>query len=104
MHDPRASAVPETCSISDGRRDDLARSRDRWRMLAIGAIALAAGFVLGGMGQAASRAKLAAIVLDPSRSSGRWSSSLISVDETGKVFYLNTARPQPAWEPFQYSP
>lgn len=83
---------------------ELERSRNRWRSLAIGVAALAAGFALGGMGQAASRAKLAAIVLDPSRSSGRWSSTLISVDETGKVFYLNTSKPQSAWEPFQFSP
>jgi hypothetical protein len=89
---------------TSARLSQLEQSRNRWRTAAIGIAALAAGLALGGMGQAASRAKLAAIVLDPSRSSGRWSSTLISVDETGKVFFLDTSKPQSAWQPFQFSP
>lgn len=83
---------------------DSERARSRWRILAIASAACLLGVLVGGAGQAASRRPLQAVVLDPSRSSGRWNATLLGVDETGKVYYLNTTKPQTAWEPFQYSP
>ena len=78
-------------------------SASRWRLIAVGTIACAGGIVLGGMQQVSTR-KLQAIVLDPSRSSGRWNSTLLAVDESGKVYSLNTSKPQTVWEAFMYSP
>lgn len=86
------------------RLRDAERARTRWRTLAIASVACIAGVVIGGAGQAASRRPLQAVVLDSSRSSGRWSATLLGVDDSGKVYYLNTTKPQTAWEPFQYSP
>jgi len=48
--------------------------------------------------------KPVSIVLDPSRGSGRWSSSLLAVDDDGNVFVLDTTRPQTFWRRFEFSP
>ncbi|MEY4820380.1 MAG: hypothetical protein RLY72_32, partial [Planctomycetota bacterium] len=39
-----------------------------------------------------------------SQSSGRSSSTLIAVDETGKLFALDTSKPKSTWEPYKFSP
>lgn len=110
-----------TCSKCSGRRrsadlhrmtntsstdasERLLRSRDRWRLLAIGLACTAAGFAAGGMQGAPRRAPLVAAVVDTSRPSGRWNSTLLGLDETGKVYALNTTKPQSVWEVFTYSP
>lgn len=82
----------------------LERSRARWRLLAVALCGCGVGAVAAGAGQAASRRPLQAIALDDSRGSGRWNSTLLAVDDSGKVYFLNTTKPQSAWEPFQYSP
>ena len=76
-------------------------SRARWRTVAL--VAVGAGFVLGGMQQVSSR-KIQAIALDASQSSGRSSSTLIAVDDTGKLFALDTSKPKSTWEPYKFSP
>lgn len=48
--------------------------------------------------------KPVSVVLDPSRGSGRWSSSLLAVDADGQVFVLDTTRPQTFWRRFEFSP
>jgi hypothetical protein len=78
-------------------------SRARWRTVALVAVGVGAGFVLGGMQQVSSR-KIQAIALDPSQNSGRSSSTLIAVDETGKLFALDTSKPKSTWEPYKFSP
>jgi len=78
-------------------------SRARWRTVALVAVGVGAGFVLGGMQQVSSR-KIQAIALDATQRSGRSSSTLIAVDDTGKVFFLDTSKPKSAWEPYKYSP
>lgn len=51
-----------------------------------------------------SRCKPVSIVLDPSRGSGRWNSTLLAVDADGVVYSLDTSRPQAVWRRFQFSP
>lgn len=51
-----------------------------------------------------SRCKPVSIVLDPSRGSGRWNSTLLAVDADGLVYSLDTSRPQAVWRRFQFSP
>lgn len=98
-----SSATNSTVDLA-ARLLDAERARSRWRVLAIASAACLAGVLVGGAGQATSRRPLQAVVLDSSRSSGRWNATLLGVDDTGKVYYLNTTKPQTAWEPFQYSP
>lgn len=58
---------------------------------------------MGAMQQVSCR-KIQAIALDATQSSGRSSSTLIAVDDTGKLFFLDTSKPKSAWEPYKYSP
>lgn len=50
------------------------------------------------------RCKPVSIVLDPSRGSGRWNSTLLAVDSDGVVYSLDTSRPESVWRRFQFSP
>lgn len=60
----------------------------------------------GDAGQQPARAncKPVSIVLDPSRGSGRWNSSLLAVDGDGGVYILDTTRQQTFWRRFEFSP
>ena len=83
----------------------LERSRSRWRMLAIGLLGTAAGAVLAGaVMPTAAPTDVAAVVLEPTKSSGRWNSTLLAVMENGDIMYLDTSRPQTKWVPYEYSP
>lgn len=103
------------------QRDDsgaLERSRNHWRLIAVGMICLVSGAIL----MAASRSGTSdpahmvqdspsrdkggfvAVVLDPNKSSGRWASTLLAVEGDGDIFYLDTTRPNSNWAPYTYSP
>lgn len=51
-----------------------------------------------------SNCKPVSIVLDPSRGSGRWNSTLLAVDTDGQVYMLDTTRQQTFWRRFEFSP
>lgn len=60
-----------------------------------------------GGGQAAapeSQPRLVNVVLDPTRGSGRWNSTLLALDSQGRIWSLDTSRPVSRWIPFQFSP
>lgn len=107
--------------MNAGQNDDsgaLKRSRDHWRLSAVGMICLVSGAIL----MAASRSGpsdsahlvqdspghdkngFVAVVLDPNKSSGRWASTLLAVKGNGDIFYLDTTRPDSNWAPYIYSP
>jgi hypothetical protein len=67
------------------------------------AASLLAGIALGGW-QAQPSRKLQAIVLEPSQSSGLWSSRLLAVDADGTISYLDTTKQPSEWRKFKYSP
>jgi len=81
----------------------LERSRARWRTIALALAALGTGFALGGMQEPPPR-KLQAIVLDPTKSSGHWNSTLIAVDADGTISYLDTSRQVSEWKKHRFSP
>ena len=96
----------------------LERSRDHWRLIAVGMVCL----VVGAMLMAASRSDssdsahlvqdsptenkdgFVAVVLDPIKASGRWASTLLAIKADGDIFYLDTTRPNSNWAPYVYSP
>lgn len=88
----------------------LERSNRVLTLILTGALGIGAGAVMVAAQQAVPPVKQApsckpvSIVLDPSRSSGRWSSTLLAVDADGIVYSLDTSRPQPVWGRFQFSP
>ena len=103
------------------QKDDsgaLERSRDHWRLIAVGMICLVSGAILMAASRrgtsdpahmvqdSPSRDKggFVAVVLDPNKSSGRWASTLLAVEGDGDIFYLDTTRPNSNWAPYTYSP
>ena len=83
----------------------LERSRGRWRMIATGVIGLGAGAMLAGaMQDVPVPAEVVSVVLEPTRSSGRWNSTLLAVKDNGEIVYLDTSRPKTQWVPFEFSP
>lgn len=98
--------------------DRLARSRDLWRLTAVGMICLVAGAMLvaashrgpsdsAHVGQDSpnkSTDGFVAVILDPNKGSGRWASTLLAVKGDGEIFYLDTTRPNTNWAPYMYSP
>jgi hypothetical protein len=91
-------------NASDSAVSNMQRSRDRWRLLTVALVCMGCGVFIGGMQSAPKRQPLQAIALDDSRSSGRWNSTLLAVDPTGKVYALDTTKPKAEWEVFMYSP
>ena len=102
-HESNQTGVPHG-ETSKTALQDLHRSRDRWRLIAVALLCTGGGVIAGGMQSAPKRQPLQAIALDPSRSSGRWSATLLAVDQTGKVYSLDTTKPKAEWEVFVYSP
>lgn len=96
----------------------LERSRDLWRLIALGMICLVGGAMLmaasGNDGpNSAQRVQdspnqdnggFVAVVLEPNKGSGRWASTLLAVKGNGEIFYLDTSRPSTNWAPYMYSP
>lgn len=115
MTDVTTMTSPTTSPEIERRIGRLERT-NRILMLALtGAIGIGAGAAMVGAQRAASPPpppvqkqvasnKLVSIVLDPSRSSGRWNSTLLAVDSEGVVYSLDTSRPQSVWGRFQFSP
>lgn len=114
------AALPATCPQSDSASTAarLARLERTNRLLLtalVGAVGIGAGAAMMAARQGApsdapaaqaagSTCKPVSIVLDPSRGSGRWSSTLLAVDAEGVVYSLDTSRPQAVWRRFQFSP
>lgn len=103
------------------REASLRRELRLWRLGACCLISLLAGIggTLGaasigtsqqsnsGGGQAAApdaQPRLVNVVLDPTRGSGRWNSTLLALDSQGRIWSLDTSRPVARWVPFQFSP
>lgn len=97
----------------------LERSNRILSLALVGALGLVVGAALFGARQGASGSrqggdaaksaqqatcKPVSIVLDPSRGSGRWSSTLMAVDGDGIIYALDTTRPQSVWRRFEFSP
>lgn len=81
----------------------LETSRARWRTVACCLGCLAVGLVLGGMVQNREPRPIG-VALDTASGSGRWSATLYTVNDDGKVYMLNTVRPDARWELMKYSP
>lgn len=109
----------------DRRLARLERSNRLLSLALVGAIGVVAGAVMmaasqsgagasqgGGARQGGNAAtpqdrsncKPVSIVLDPSRGSGRWNSTLLAVDTDGQVYMLDTTRQQTFWRRFEFSP
>ncbi len=103
------------------REEVLRRQVGRWRLAACCLVSLLAGIggTIGATSSPSTQApsaggapaagqdaspKLVAVVLDPSRSSGRWSSTMLALDSFGRIWSLDTSRATSRWMPFQYSP
>ena len=80
----------------------------RFLSLVLMMLALAAAPVMAaGQGNAQAEPpprKLQAIVLDPTKSSGHWNSTLIAVDADGTISYLDTSRQASEWKKHRFSP
>lgn len=117
------SAVPTEVAVEPvtAREASLRRELRLWRLGACCLISLLAGIggTLGaasigtsqqsnsGGGQAAApdaQPRLVNVVLDPTRGSGRWNSTLLALDSQGRIWSLDTSRPVARWVPFQFSP
>lgn len=121
MHQPTVPGTP-TSDLAPGlerRMARLERSNRTIVLALVGTAGLVLGAALFGARQVPSGApqggaaatppqgpacKPVSIVLDPSRGSGRWSSTLLAVDGDGKIFMLDTTRAQTFWRPFEFSP
>ena len=102
----------------NGDSGALERSRDHWRLIAVGMICLVSGAILMAASRSGSsdsahvvqdspslnKDAFVAVVLDPNKSSGRWASTLLAIKGGGDIFYLDTTRPDSNWAPYIYSP
>jgi hypothetical protein len=99
---------------------DLERSRNRWRLMVVGMVCAAAGAILMGGTETGTKPSESAhemqdsprqgdhgfvgVVLDPTKGSGRWASTLLAIKGDGEIFYLDTSRPETKWVRYMYSP
>lgn len=111
--------TPPSAPTVEARVARLERTNRMLALALVGAIGLGAGVAMMAARQTAPptqqaqqqpappqepRGKPVSIVLDPTRSSGRWNSTLLAIDSDGIVYALDTSRPQSVWRRFQFSP